>query len=71
MEIFQEEVFGPVVVVHKFTDEKNAIELANNSEYGLGASIWTNNIKIGHRIADNIDAGIIWINDHHKNDPGS
>ena len=71
MEIFQEEVFGPVVVVHKFTDEKNAIELANNSEYGLGASIWTNNIKIGHRIADNIDAGIIWINDHHKNDPCS
>jgi acyl-CoA reductase-like NAD-dependent aldehyde dehydrogenase len=37
----------------------------------LATSIWTNNIKLAHRVASNIDAGIIWINDHHKNDPSS
>lgn len=37
----------------------------------MATSIWTNNIKLAHRVASNIDAGIIWINDHHKNDPSS
>jgi phenylacetaldehyde dehydrogenase len=45
--------------------------LANDSKYGLAASIWTNDIKRGHRVASRINAGIIWLNDHHKNDPSS
>jgi acyl-CoA reductase-like NAD-dependent aldehyde dehydrogenase len=45
--------------------------LANQNRFGLATSIWTNNIKLAHRVASNIDAGIIWINDHHKNDPSS
>ena len=45
--------------------------MANGNRFGLAASIWTNNIKLAHRVASNIDAGIIWINDHHKNDPSS
>ena len=71
MPIYKDELFGPVVVCLPFNDENDAIKMANNSPFGLGASIWTNNIKIGHRMADKIDYGIIWINDHHKNDPSS
>lgn len=71
MEIWNEEVFGPVVVATKFSSEEEAIQLANDSQYGLAASIWTNNIMRGHRVADQLDVGIIWINDHHRNDPSS
>lgn len=71
MEIVKEEVFGPVVSAYSFKDEAEAIQLANNSQYGLGAAIWTTNIKRAHRVAHYLDAGIIWLNDHHRNDPSS
>ena len=71
MRIVQEEVFGPVVVVYRFKDEAEAIKLANDSPFGLAASIWTSNVKRAHRVADRLDVGIIWINDHHRNDPSS
>ncbi|KAF1334252.1 Betaine aldehyde dehydrogenase, partial [Globisporangium splendens] len=71
MEIVKEEVFGPVVAAYSFKDEAEAIHLANDSQYGLGAAIWTTNIKRAHRVAHNLDAGIIWLNDHHRNDPSS
>ena len=58
----QEEIFGPVVTVMPFSSENEAIQLANNSRYGLAATVWTNDLKKAHRIADNIAAGIIWIN---------
>lgn len=60
-----------MVVLTKFKSEEEAVALANDNRFGLAASIWTNNIKLAHRVASNIDAGIIWINDHHKNDPSS
>ena len=69
--LFQTELFGPVVGVTKFKDEAEAVELANDSAYGLGCSIWTDNLQQAHSVSGKVNAGIIWINDHHKNDPSS
>ncbi|KAL3668630.1 hypothetical protein V7S43_005931 [Phytophthora oleae] len=71
MEIVQQEVFGPVVVAYSFKDEVEAVQLANDSPFGLGAAVWTTNIERAHRVADKLEAGIIWLNDHHRNDPSS
>ena len=57
-----EEIFGPVVTIHKFTNEKEAIEIANNTRYGLAGSIWTNDLEKGNRVAELIHTGMIWIN---------
>jgi acyl-CoA reductase-like NAD-dependent aldehyde dehydrogenase len=71
MRLFREEVFGPVVSVTPFRDEEHAVALANDSEFALGASIWTRDILRAHRVAGRVRAGVTWINDHHKNDPRS
>jgi acyl-CoA reductase-like NAD-dependent aldehyde dehydrogenase len=71
MRLFREEVFGPVVGVTAFRDDSEAVELMNDTEFALGAAIWTTNVGRAHRIAGLVNAGIIWINDHHKNDPRS
>ena len=75
MSIVQEEIFGPVVVAMKFKSgdkcEESAINMANNSSFGLAASIWTSNISRAYRICNKLNVGIIWINDHHRNDPSS
>ncbi|KAF8842757.1 aldehyde dehydrogenase [Paxillus ammoniavirescens] len=70
-EIWQEEIFGPVVVIKKFHDEVEGIALANASKYGLGAGIWTTDLSRAHRVADAIEAGLVWVNTHHRNDPSS
>jgi len=70
-EIWQEEVFGPVVVVKRFKSESEGIELANASKYGLGAGIWTSDLSRAHRAAAEIQSGLCWINTHHRNDPSS
>ena len=57
-----EEIFGPVVTIHKFTNEKEAVEIANNTRYGLAGSIWTNDLEKGNRVAESIHTGMIWIN---------
>ena len=58
----QEEIFGPVVTIQPFETEEEAIRLANSTEYGLAASIWTENLSRAHRMAEEVKSGIIWIN---------
>ena len=58
----QEEIFGPVVSLAPFENEEEAISHANNSSYGLSATIWTENLKRAHRVAKQLKNGIIWIN---------
>ncbi|MDE1152438.1 MAG: aldehyde dehydrogenase [Micavibrio sp.] len=58
----QEEIFGPVVTLMPFRDEDEAIRLANGTEYGLAASIWTEDAARGERVAARIDSGIVWVN---------
>jgi acyl-CoA reductase-like NAD-dependent aldehyde dehydrogenase len=64
MRIMREEIFGPVVPIVTVEDEDEAIALANDSEFGLGASVWTMNRAKGERIAGRIQSGMVWINDH-------
>ena len=58
----QEEIFGPVVTLQSFKSEEEAIEIANESQYGLSATIWTKSHEKSSRVAKYIDAGVIWIN---------
>lgn len=58
----QEEIFGPVVTITPFDSEKEVLEMANSTKYGLAGSIFTKDISKGHRIAAAIDSGIIWVN---------
>ncbi|CAJ2505825.1 Uu.00g132190.m01.CDS01 [Anthostomella pinea] len=69
--IWREEAFGPVIVVVGFDTEEQAIALANDSEFGLGAGIWTQNLAQAFRVSEQIEAGITWVNTHHRNDPSS
>ncbi|MCX7308429.1 MAG: aldehyde dehydrogenase [Afipia sp.] len=71
MRIFQEEVFGPFTSVTPFTDEADALQLANNSPFGLAAAVRTRDVGRAHRVASAVKAGIVWINDHHRLDPAS
>ena len=63
-----EEIFGPVVTVHPFDTEEEALEIANSVRYGLAASIWTNNLNRAHRMAAEIESGMVWINTWLKRD---
>jgi gamma-glutamyl-gamma-aminobutyraldehyde dehydrogenase/4-guanidinobutyraldehyde dehydrogenase/NAD-dependent aldehyde dehydrogenase len=60
--IAQEEIFGPVLAVTTFKTAKQAVELANGTEYGLAASVWTQDITLGHKVAKAVRAGTVWIN---------
>ena len=66
--IFQEEIFGPVVAITPFDTDEEALELANNTKYGLAAYIWTNDLKRSHNFAQGIDAGMVWLNSNNVRD---
>ena len=66
MRIAQEEIFGPVLTVIPFSDEAEALALANETEYGLAGYVWTNDIGRGHRMAQNMDAGMVWVNSENN-----
>ncbi len=68
MRVFQEEIFGPVLVAMPFDDEADAIRLANATPYGLAAYVWTNDLRRAHRVAHAIDTGMCWINSQNVRD---
>ena len=68
MRVFQEEIFGPVLVAMPFDDEEEAIRLANATQYGLAAYVWTNDLRRAHRVAHAIETGMCWINSHNVRD---
>ena len=64
MRIMKEEIFGPVLPVIEVESDEEALALANDSEFGLGASVWTTDRERGERFAPRLEAGMVWINDH-------
>ncbi|WP_370442398.1 5-carboxymethyl-2-hydroxymuconate semialdehyde dehydrogenase [Kineococcus halophytocola] len=66
--IFQEEIFGPVVAITPFEDEADAVRLANDVKYGLAGYVWTSDLTRGHRVAQSIEAGMVWLNSHNVRD---
>ena len=69
--IAREEIFGPVLAAMTFSDEDDAIALANDTIYGLAGAVWTTDVKRAHRVARRIQAGTIWINTYHPLDAAS
>lgn len=65
MDVVREESFGPVITVERFTSEAEAIEIANDTEYGLSGAVWTSDQGKAHRVSRRLRHGTIWINDYH------
>jgi phenylacetaldehyde dehydrogenase len=70
-DLWAEEVFGPVTLVRPFDGEADAIAQANDSPFGLAASVWTKDVGRSIRVSEQLDIGIVWVNDHHRIDPAS
>lgn len=68
MRIYKEEIFGPCVSIISFKDEEEAVELANDTTYGLGAAVFTRNLTRAHRVAREIQSGMVWINSSNDSD---
>ena len=68
MRVFQEEIFGPVVCATPFADEEEALRLANDVRYGLAGYVWTNDLRRAHRVAQAVEAGMVWVNSQNVRD---
>jgi 5-carboxymethyl-2-hydroxymuconic-semialdehyde dehydrogenase len=66
--IFQEEIFGPVVAITPFSSDEEALELANNTQYGLAAYIWTSDLKRAHNFSQAVESGMVWLNSNNVRD---
>lgn len=66
MRVFQEEIFGPVISITTFKDEAEALAIANDSEFGLGAGVWTRDTNLAYRMGRNLQAGRVWMNCYHQ-----
>ena len=71
MRVFQEEIFGPVLAVTTFSDEAQALDIANDTLYGLGAGVWTRNGSLAYRMGRHIKAGRVWTNCYHQYPAGA
>lgn len=69
--IARDEVFGPVLCVIPFDDEEHAIRIANDTDYGLAAGVWTNDLRRAHRVARRIEAGLVWLNSYRASFVGA
>lgn len=68
MRVVREEIFGPVLAVQTFTNEEEAVRMANDTKYGLAGYVWTKDVERAHRVAQAIDAGMVWINSQNVRD---
>jgi aldehyde dehydrogenase (NAD(P)+) len=68
MKIYREEIFGPFCVIASFKTEEEALEMANDTTYGLGSAVFTQDIVKAHRIAKRLEAGMVWINSSNDSD---
>jgi acyl-CoA reductase-like NAD-dependent aldehyde dehydrogenase len=71
MRVAREEIFGPVLCVMRFRDPAEAVRIANATTYGLASAVWTNDLKLAHRMAADLKAGSVWVNSYNAFDSGS
>ncbi|MBI2583360.1 MAG: NAD-dependent succinate-semialdehyde dehydrogenase [Candidatus Aenigmarchaeota archaeon] len=69
MRLFNEEVFGPVAAIIPAKTDRNSVSISNKTDYGLGASIWTSDVKKGEKLAKRIEAGVVFVNGTPRSDP--
>src|SRR5699024_10365608 len=67
----QEEIFGPITTIIPFSNDEEAINIANSTQFGLGMSVWTEDVSRSFYVSEKLESGIVWVNDHHRIDPAA